>query len=440
MDVLHHAVELVVDLLGGPDQTLGVLRHFQRGDADTACIDGLGRSDDHVLLAHEIGQSVVGGGHIGHLDVILDAVGDDLLGGVHLDVVLHGRGHDDISLDAPGLFAGEEGNAELVGIILDTVSAGIAHLEQIVHLFLAGGNALLVEDVAVGTGEGDDLGTQVHGLLADAPGDIAEACAGDGLALDVLALMLEDFLQIVHCAVAGGFRTGQGTAVGEALAGENAVLPDALQAAVLAEQVADLTAADAHVTGGNVDVRPDVAVQSGHKALAETHDLRIGLAGGVEIGAALAAADGKTGQTVLEDLLKAQELDDAGIDIGLEAQAALVGAESAVELAAVADVGVIIALVIHPDDAEGEHPLRLDHAVEQVSLHILGMGVDDRGNGGEDLLDGLHEFRLIAMLFLDIVDDALDICIHNDTISFYVREAVSLRVLCAQLRAMDFKL
>ena len=78
----------------------------------------------------------------------------------------------------------------------------------------------------------------------------------------VVVLVLEDFLQIVDSAVAGGFRTDQGAAVAHALAGQDAVLPDALQAAVLAEQVADLAAANAHVTGGNVDVRPDVAVQS----------------------------------------------------------------------------------------------------------------------------------------------------------------------------------
>ena len=92
-------------------------------------------------------------------------------------------------------------------------------------------------------------------------------------------------------------------------------------------QVADLTAAHAHVAGGNVDVGPDVAVQGGHEALAEPHDLGVGLAGGIKVGAALAAADGQAGQGVLEDLLEAQELDDAGIHVGLEAQAALVGAD-----------------------------------------------------------------------------------------------------------------
>jgi len=252
----------------------------------------------------------------------------------------------------------------------------------------------------------------VHGLFADAPGHVAEARAGDGLALDVLALVLEDLLQIVHGAVAGGLRAGQAAAVGKALAGEHAVFPHALETAVLAEQIADLAAAHAHVAGGNVAVRPDVAVQGRHEALAETHDLGVGFAGRIEVRAALAAADGQAGQGVLEDLLEAQELDDAGIDVRLEAQAALVRADRTVELAAVTDIGMILALVIHPYDAEREHPFRLDHPVQQVGFHIFGMCVDYGGDGREHFFNGLDKFRLIAVLFLHILNDTGDISIH----------------------------
>ena len=65
----------------------------------------------------------------------------------------------------------------------------------------------------------------------------------------------------------------------------------------------------------------------GHEALAEAHDLSVGLALGVKVGAALAAAHGQGGQSVLEDLLKAQELDDGQVDVLAEPQAALVGAD-----------------------------------------------------------------------------------------------------------------
>ena len=225
--------------------------------------------------------------------------------------------------------------------------------------------------------------------------------------------MLEHILQIVHRAVAGGLGTDQAAAVAEALAGQNAVFKAALQTAVLAVQVSDLPGTHAHVAGGHIDIGPDVAVQGLHEALAEPHDLRVGLAGGIEVRAALGAADGQAGQAVLEDLLEAQELDDAGIYILLEPQAALVGADGAVELATVADVGMPGAVVRHPHHAEGEHPLRLHHPVQKIRFLILRMFLDHRLQGRENLLHSLDEFRLIGVLGLDIFNHTGKIGVHD---------------------------
>jgi hypothetical protein len=62
---------------------------------------------------------------------------------------------------------------------------------------------------------------------------------------------------------------------------------------------------------GTSVIGADVLAELGHEALAEAHDLGVGLALGVEVRAALAAADGQRGEGVLEDLLEAEELDDA---------------------------------------------------------------------------------------------------------------------------------
>ena len=85
----------------------------------------------------------------------------------------------------------------------------------------------------------------------------------------VNAVLLQHGSGEVQQAIAGGLGTGQRTAVGQALAGEHAFegVADAL---VLAEHVADLTGAGADVAGRNVGVGADVAVQLGHKALAES--------------------------------------------------------------------------------------------------------------------------------------------------------------------------
>ena len=129
-------------------------------------------------------------------------------------------------------------------------------------------------------------------------------------AFDRVALCREHFLGEVYVAVASRFGTNQASAPFEALARENAVIR-ILAALVLSEEVAYFAAAHADVAGGNVGVGANVAIELGHEGLAEVHDLVVGLALGVKVGTALAAADGQTGEAVLEHLLKAQKLDDA---------------------------------------------------------------------------------------------------------------------------------
>ena len=157
-----------------------------------------------------------------------------------------------------------------------------------------------------------------------------------------------------------------------------------LQALVLAEQIADLTAANANITGGHVGVGADVAVQLGHKALAETHDLGIRLAVGVKVSAALAAAHGQAGQAVLEALLKAQELQDRQVDRGVETQAALVGTDGRVELDAVAAVDLDLASVIDPGHTEHDDALGLDKALDQAGFSYSG-GQPQRAPGSRGL-------------------------------------------------------
>ena len=235
---------------------------------------------------------------IGHLNVILDAVGHDLLRLCNADLVLGRAGHDNIDLLAPRLLAGKERYAKLISIILDAVAAGIAHLKHEVDLLL-GGDAILVIDVTIGTGQRHDLTAQLVDLLNRTPSNVTKARDGKGLALDLLAKGLEHFYGIIHGTIAGCLRTDERTAVGSSLARQDAGKLVA-QSLVLAIQIANLTRAYADVTGRYVGVRANVALQLGHKALAEAHDLGIRLALGVKVRAALTAAHRKAGQRVLQ--------------------------------------------------------------------------------------------------------------------------------------------
>src|SRR5690606_9332820 len=109
----------------------------------------------------------------------------------------------------------------------------------------------------------------------------------------------------------------------------------------------------------------------------------------------LAAAHGQGGQRVLEYLLEGQELEHAQVDRGVETQAALVRADSAVHLHAVAAVDVNLAVIVHPRHAEHDDPLRLDQALDDARLEVLGVFFQERPQSGQYLFGCLVEFGLV---------------------------------------------
>ena len=249
-----------------------------------------------------------GGGHIGALGHCEHAAGHQDLCIVQGQLVLGGAGQRDIRLDAPDAPA-----LVVLGVgTIDLVLGQALSLDLLDFLQRGHVDALGIIDPAVGIGAGDDLRAQLLGLLDGVDGHVAGAGDGDGLAFHAVAVAPEHLVGDVQQAVARGLGAGQRAAVAQPLACEHA-LEHVPQLLILAEQIADLPAADADIAGGHVGVCADVFAELGHKALAEAHDLPVGLSLGVEVRAALAAADGQAGQGILEDLLKAEELDDADI-------------------------------------------------------------------------------------------------------------------------------
>ena len=396
MYAAHDDLELCVHFVFRPSEALAVLAHFQTADRNAARVDRLGgRDDDAVFL--QVGESIVGGGHIGDLVEVTDAHLDHRLGVLDADFVLHGAGHVNIGLDiAPGLLARDEFAAELVGIILDDIPAACAHLEHIVDLLAL--DAVGVVDVSVGAGEGEDLAAQLGDLERRAPCDIAEAGEAEGLAFDVFALVREHFPEEVGCAEARRLGTDERAAVCKPFARQHAVVERAADFLVRTEEVADFSAAHAHVARGDIDIGPDVTVKLGHEAVAEAHDFRVGFACGVKVAAALAAAHGKPREGVLEGLLEGEELHDGEVDIGLEAQAALVGSDGVVELDPETAVDMVDALVVRPRHAENDLSVGLDHAFEDAvfpqNLFVLR---DCRCKRFQHFTHGLHEFGFVRI-------------------------------------------
>ena len=185
------------------------------------------------------------------------------------------------------------------------------------------------------------------------------------------------------------------------------------QALVLAVEIADLATTNADVASGHVAVGADVAEQLGHEALAEAHDLHVALALGIEVAAALAAADGQAGEGVLQRLFEGQELHGILSDGGMQAQTALVRADGAVGLHAIAAVDVNLTLVVHPRHAELDHALRLDEQLQHAHLHVLGMGLDHGLDGFQHAADGDQKLLVVGIAFFHGVHQFLKICILN---------------------------
>ena len=96
----------------------------------------------------------------------------------------------------------------------------------------------------------------------------------------------------------------------------------------------------------------------------------------------------------------------------METQTALVGADGAVRLHAVAAVDLHLALVVLPRHAEHHDALRLDHALQDLVLFVLGMLLQDRHDRGQDFLDHVMIFLLLRILLFDIRKNVLYILLH----------------------------
>ena len=139
-------------------------------------------------------------------------------------------------------------------------------------------------------------------------------------------------------------------------------------------------------------------LEFGHETLAETHHLCIGLASRAEIGAALSTSHRKGGETVLECLFEGEELEDAEIDAGVEADTSLVRSDGTVHLDSVASVDLDSATVIHPRDAEHDDSFRLCHPLHDLEIHQMRILDNVRGHTGDDLAYSLVEFTLSRVL------------------------------------------
>ena len=398
MDRRHDLVQLGVDLLGRPVELLRVLRHFETRRGHAAGVHGLARSVGNLRRDEGV-DGLRAAAHVRNLGHDFHAVGQQPFGVLAVQLVLRGARHGDVHLDLPRFLAREELRAgEFRGVWLHHVVVRRAQFEHVGDLL--GVETRRIVDVSVGTRDRHHLGAQFRGLRRRAPGHVAEARDGDGLALDVHAGLFEHLTQEIDGSEARRLGTDQRTAVGHALARQHAgVLLG--QLAVHAVEIADFASADADVACRNVGLRTDVTPQFGHKGLAEAHHLTVRLAFGVEIRTALRAAHREGRQRILEDLLETEELQDRGVHRGVEAQSALVGADGVVELHAVARVHLHVALVVDPYDLEREGSVGFHDAFGDAVCLEFRVLVVSILHGHQNFAHGLQVFAFAGVLALE---------------------------------------
>ena len=97
----------------------------------------------------------------------------------------------------------------------------------------------------------------------------------------------------------------------------------------------------------------------------------------------------------------------------METKASLIRSDRAVELNAVAAVYTGSALVVVPDDSEFDHSVRFYHAFQYRMVFIFRVSLDHRFQRCQYFFDCLKKLRFIAVLCTCLIQDALDISVHN---------------------------
>ena len=231
----------------------------------------------------------------------------------------------------------------------------------------------------------------------------------DCLAFKVGAFGLQHFHEEVHVTVTRSFGTDERTAELKSLAGEYAA-EFMGQFLIHAEHVTDFASAYADITGRHIGIGTDMAIEFEHESLAETHHLGVALAARREIGTALATAHRKSGQRVFESLLESQELQNAEVYGTVETDTAFIGTDYVVMLYTVTHVGLNLAFIVHPSDAELINAIRNTKTFNQIGFFELRVFVVLLFDRTENFFYSLMILRFVRETTFQVFQNFF--CIH----------------------------
>ena len=155
-----------------------------------------------------------------------------------------------------------------------------------------------------------------------------------------------------------------------------------------------------------------MAVQFGHQALAETHDFVVRLAFRVEVAAAFTAPDGQARQGVLEDLFKAQELDDAQVHRWVKTHATFIGAKGAVELDTEGAVNVDFTTVVLPGHTEDDLAFGFADTLDDLLVGEFRVFHQYGPQGFQHFVNRLVEFFLTRVAMKNVLEDRFELFVE----------------------------
>mmetsp|Transcript_21875 Transcript_21875/g.43013 ORF Transcript_21875/g.43013 Transcript_21875/m.43013 type:complete len:438 (-) Transcript_21875:218-1531(-) len=375
VDVTHDAVKLLINFLARPGKAHGVLRHLQGRDTDTTSVGSLGRTKDNLVRLEDL-DSLRGRRHVGTLADALDTVLDKSLSVLLLNLVLGSTWKSHVTLYRPWALALKILHAvELVGVLRNATTLVKLKVLDKVKLLLV--DTLLVVNGTRRIAEGDHLGAKLKKLLYKVDGNVARArCShckslkGGLFGIVVVISETQHGIGEVHNTVSGGFRAKVAAAEELRLASKN-TLETVVELLVHTIEVSNLATTDTNITGRDISVGANVAVQLSHKCLAESHHLVVALTLWVKVRATFASSDRETSETVLQDLLRTEELEDVEGDSRVETKTSFVGATCGVKLDTVATVHSSDTVVILPAHTKHDNALRFDKAGKDVGLVVF---------------------------------------------------------------------
>ena len=181
--------------------------YFLSAGSHTACIHSLTRCIHNLVFNKEV-DSFGGTSHIGDFTHTSHLIINQMLCIFPIQLILRCTRQSNIGFHLPRTFAGNESRAgEFIGIRSYDIIARCTEFQHIIYLLAT--DAVRVIDITVGTGNRNNLSTQLGSLGSCTPSHISETGDSNRLTLDIYTFGFQHLVYKIQSTETGCFGTYQ---------------------------------------------------------------------------------------------------------------------------------------------------------------------------------------------------------------------------------------